>query len=99
MPHFAVEAVQQFGSNVIGFQLAMGARRWYIIGCYLTSDDTSTIKRVVKVLRERPKGANLVVAGDLNINSAAQKGDRREEDIAATFVTEGLEDMAPHLLP
>ena len=32
-PHFAVEAVQQFGPNVIGFQLATGARRWYIVGC------------------------------------------------------------------
>ena len=26
--HFAVEAVRKFGSNVIGFQLATGARRW-----------------------------------------------------------------------
>ena len=28
VPHFAVEAVQQFGPNVIVFQLATGARRW-----------------------------------------------------------------------
>ena len=46
-PHFAVEAVQQFGPNVIGFQLATGARQWYIVGCYLVPDDTSTIERVV----------------------------------------------------
>ena len=26
-PHFAVEAVEKFGPNVIGFQLATGARR------------------------------------------------------------------------
>ena len=31
-PHFAVEAVQQFGPNVVGFQMETGARRWYIIG-------------------------------------------------------------------
>ena len=30
-PHFAVEAVQKFGPNVIGFQLVTGARRWYIL--------------------------------------------------------------------
>ena len=42
-PHFAVEAVQQFGPNIIGFQLAMGARRWYIVGCYLAPDNTLTI--------------------------------------------------------
>ena len=34
-PHFAIEAVQQFGPNVIRFQLVTGAWRWYIIGCYL----------------------------------------------------------------
>ena len=27
-PHFAVEAVQQFGPNIIGFQLVTGERRW-----------------------------------------------------------------------
>ena len=30
-PHFAVEAVQKFGPNFIGFQLEAGARRWYIV--------------------------------------------------------------------
>ena len=39
------------------------------------------------------------MAGDLNIYFAAPEGERREENIAATLATEGLEDMAPHLLP
>ena len=86
-PHFAVEAVQQFGLNVIGFQLATGVRRWYIVGCYLAPDDTSTIERVVEALRERPKGAELLVTGDLNINFAEPEGDQREEDIAVTLTT------------
>ena len=30
-PHFEVEAVRQFGPNVVAFQLETGARRWYII--------------------------------------------------------------------
>ena len=34
-PHFAVEAVQQFSPNVIGFQMVTGALQWYIVGCYL----------------------------------------------------------------
>ena len=89
-PQFVVEAVQQSGPNVIGFQLATGARQWYIVGCYLALDDTSTIERVVEALRESPKGAELMVVGDLNINLAAPEGDRREEDIAVTFATEGL---------
>ena len=69
------------------------------MGCYLYPNDNLTIERVVKALRERPKGAELLVAGDLNINFAAPEGDRREENIAATFATEELEDMAPHFLP
>ena len=92
-PHFAVEAVRKFGPNVIGFQLATGARRWYIVGCYLAPDDTSKIERVVEALRSRPRGAELLVARDLNVNLAIPEGDRRAEDIATTLATEGLEDM------
>ena len=50
--HFAVEAVQKFEPNVIGFQLATGEQRWYIVGCYLAPDNTSMIERVVEALRE-----------------------------------------------
>ena len=32
-PLFAVEAVREYGPNVMSFELATGARRWYIIGC------------------------------------------------------------------
>ena len=94
-----MEAVRKYGLNVIVFQLATGARRWYIVGCYLAPDNTSTIERVVEALKECPKGAELLVAGELNINLEALEGNPREKDIAATFATEGLEDMAPHLLP
>ena len=50
-PFFAVDAVRQFGLNVMSFQLAMGTRRWYIIGCYLASDYTLTIESVVTALK------------------------------------------------
>ena len=69
------------------------------MGCYLAPDDTSTIERVVKALISRPKGAELLVAGDLHANIVAPEGDRVVEDIAATIATEGLEDMAQHFLP
>ena len=67
--------------------------------CYLAPDNTSTIERVVEALRERPKGAELLVAGDLNINIADPEGDRREEDTETTIATEVLEDMSSHFLP
>ena len=51
-PHFMVEAVRKYGPNVIGFQLATGARRWYIVGCYLAPNDTLSIERFVEALRD-----------------------------------------------
>ena len=69
------------------------------MGCYLAPDDTSTIERFVEALKERPKGAELLVAGDMNTNLADPEGDRRGEDIAEALVTEGLEDMSAHFLP
>ena len=42
-PHFAVEAVQKFGPKVVGFHMETGSRQWYIVGCYLAPDNTSTI--------------------------------------------------------
>ena len=51
-PHLAVEDVQQFRPNLVGFQLATGDRRWYIIGYYLAPDDTLTIESVVTALKE-----------------------------------------------
>ena len=78
-PHYVVEGVHQFGPNVISFQLETGERRWYIFVCYLATYDTSTIESVIAALNERPWGAELLVAGDLNINLAEPEGDHREE--------------------
>ena len=61
--------------------------------------DTLTIYRSVEALKERPKRAELLVAGDMNTNLADPEGDWREEDIAATMATNGLEDMSAHFLP
>ena len=97
--HFAVKAVQQFGPNVVGFQMATGEQRWYILGCYLAPKDTSTVESVVDALKERPRGAELLVAGDFNVKLSETEGDRRGDDIAAALATEGLEDMLVHFLP
>ena len=98
-PHFSVDAVQQFGPNIVGFQLATEERRWYIVGCYLAPDDTSTIESVVAALKERPRGAKLLVVGYFNVNLAEPEGGRRGEDISAAMATEGLEYMSEHFLP
>ena len=90
--------MRQFGSNAVGFHLAAGARRWEIIGCYLAPDDTSTIESVVSALNERPWGAILLVAGDLNTTMTEPENDQRGTDIVAALKAEGLKDMSTHCL-
>ena len=49
------------------FQMATGKRRWYIVGCYLVPGDGTTIKDIEAAMAEYPRGADLIVAGDLNV--------------------------------
>ena len=98
-PNFAVEAVRQFGPNVVGFQLATGVRQWYIIISYLAPDDTSMIESFVATLKERPRGNALLVAVDLNTTLTDPENNRRGTEIAAALMEEGLKYMAAHFLP
>ena len=56
------------------------------------------MESVIAALKERPRGAKLLVAGDFNVNLEDPEGDHREEDITAAMATEGLEDMSAHFL-
>ena len=78
-----MEAVHKFGPNVVGFQMATGKQQWYIVRCYLAPDNTSTIESVIAALKERPQGAELLVAGDFNVQLSEPEGDRRGEEIPA----------------
>ena len=95
---YAVEAIHQFWSNVISFQLVTGEQQWHIIVCYLAPDNTLTIESVIAALKDFPRGSELLVTGDLNINLEDPEGDRREEGITAALTTAGLEDMPSHFL-
>ena len=53
----------------------------------------------MEAIRRKPRGAELLVAGEFNVNIAAPEGDRRTEDIATELATAGLEDMARHFFP
>ena len=83
----------------MSFEVATGERRWYIIGCYLAPDDTSTIECVVAMLRDIPKGTTLVVAGYLNTDLEDSENDRRGTEIAVAMTEAGVEDMTAHFLP
>ena len=64
-PHFAVEVVQQFGPNVVGFQMVTVERRWYIVGCYLAPDDTLTIDNAMPRSKSAPWAPNCWWRGTL----------------------------------
>ena len=78
-PVFAVQAICQFGTNIITCQLTTGERRWYIVGCYLAPGDGTNIRDMEAAIAEKPRGAELIVAGNLNAElrkTGSRKGTR-----------------------
>ena len=82
-----MKAIHKFGPNVVRFQMAMGKRRWYIIGFYLTPDASLMIESIVAALREHPQVSGLLVAVYFKVDLSQTEGARREEDIAAFLMT------------
>ena len=94
-----MEAVERFGPNVLGFQVATGERRWYIVGAYIAPKDEETMETVLAAIGRKPRCAELMVAGDFNADIKAPEGNWRGENIATDIATAGLEDMAQHFMP
>ena len=61
-----IDAIHQFGPNVVRFQLTTGEQKCYIIGCYLAPDDALMIESALVALREIPWEAKRLVMGDFN---------------------------------
>ena len=59
-----MEAVEKCGPNVMVWQVVTGDTRWYIVGAYIAPADKGTMEMVVKAIRRRPPGAELLVAGE-----------------------------------
>ena len=94
-----VEAVERCGPNVMVFQVAMGERRWHIVGAYVAPEDEVTMETVIAAIGRKPPGADLMVAGDFNVDILAPEVNRRAENIATDLETAGVEDMAQHFMP
>ena len=94
-----VEAVKEYGPNILSFEVATGGKRWYIIGCYFSPDDAWTIERVVTALGDQPRGTALLVAGDLNTDLGDTTSNGRGTEITAALTEAGVEDMTAHFLP
>ena len=72
--NFSVEALKTYRESVFSFHLALGNRRWFIVGCYLAPENASTIEDVVVDISQRPQGSAVLVVGDFNTNLAATEG-------------------------
>jgi hypothetical protein len=52
---YEIEEVELRGLNVLSFQLVSGARRWYIMGCYIPPINLTTLTHVEQVWLACPK--------------------------------------------
>ena len=94
-----MEAVEKFGPNVLGFQVATGERRWYIVGAYIAPEYEEMMERVVAAIGRKPRGAEMMVACDFNADIKAPEENRLAENIATDIAVAGLEDMAQNFMP
>ena len=78
--------------------MATGERRWHIVGAYVAPKDEGNMETVIAAIERKPPGAELMVAGDFNVDILAPEG-RRAENIATDLATVGVEDMAQHFMP
>ena len=90
--------MEKCGPNVMVFQVATGERRWHIVRAYIAPEDEGAMETVIAAIGRKPSGADLMVAGDFNVDILAPEG-RRAENIATDLATAGVEDMAQHFMP
>ena len=62
VPHFKVEYFQPHGRNMMSFQLDSDKRKWFIVGCYISLDNASTIERAITDIIKCTHRAALLVA-------------------------------------
>ena len=67
--------------------------------CYLSPGNRRTIQDVVVVMAQNPRGRELIVAGDLNVD-LGKEGDRgRDKEITTAMGTARLKDLVGHFFP
>ena len=95
---FMVESQWHFTPSVFSLHLVLGGRRWYIVGCYLTPYDASTINNIVTAIRQSPRRNELLMAGDFNVNLDGPMGNYRNKDNTSALAEAVIEYMSAHFL-
>ena len=60
------------------------------MGCYLDPDNASTIEVVIAAIIQQTDEAELLVAGNFNVDLADQEGNTRDEEISVSLSTMGV---------
>ena len=71
--------LQQFGTNVVIFHMVKGGQQWYIIGCYLFPNHSSTIEYVLVAVVKLPRWSELLVAGNFNADIMGPEGAEQDK--------------------
>ena len=72
--HFTLEALCLHVPNVVSFQMATGHQRCHVVGCYITTDDESTIEDAVAAISRQHQGSDILVAGNYNADLEVSEG-------------------------
>jgi hypothetical protein len=87
--------VELRGPNMLLFQLMSGAKRWYIVGCYIPPTNLTTLMHVKQAWLACTKGCLPILLGDLNVNLAALRN-KRNDMIDEQVDTMAFIDMSSH---
>ena len=93
-----MESIQKFRPNIVNFQLEKWERRCYIIRCYLYPNNSLAIESIIAVLKERPQGLEILVAGYFNADLVQTEKATRKDEIVTALKATLLEDILAHLL-
>ena len=70
-----------------------------MVGCFVALSNTNTIKKITRAIKQCPNGADMLVVEDMNIEIDDPKVNERDDTIAASQATSGMEDISEKLLP
>ena len=93
-----VEGAKIFGTNVVGFTITAGRKRWYAIRAYMPPNNQTAVHRVHQALAQGTEGVETLLVGDLNARSA-QPWDRQKKNLANNIANYGLVDQTLYFIP
>ena len=93
-----MEGTVNFGPNVVILLAILGARIWYIVGAYVPPTNVPEVHRVEQALAVAPKGAEIILMGDLNV-SLQESRDERKDELTTALADHDLENTTFHFTP